>query len=1249
VSTASLVKSVSQSCNNNLSLNNKFSLLAVEEIAACDVEECQGASVMNKLQDKSSPSSVSQKSKIPISNDDISISQFPTTVNLPTSVFDDPVKTHKAKNQMDLDVIIETLDTGKVISTMALLDSGCSSSCIDRKFVAEHGINVTNLSRGIPVTNADGSSNAIGAITQHVILRMKIGKHEELRSFFVSDLGKSSLFIGLYWLRDHNPNIDWKHGRVFFTRCPADCQESKPKPVNIRNVAIPEQYQEFHRVFEKESFDQLPPHRPWDHAIDLLPDCNGIEGKIYPLPPERKRELDKFLDENLAAGKIRPSKSPYASPIFFVKKKETGSLRPVQDYRKLNDSTIKNRYPLPLISELIDQLAGAKYFTKLDVRWGFNNVRIKEGDEAKAAFLTHRGLFEPLVMQFGLCNAPATFQTMMNGILRIEIINGKIVVYVDDILIFSTDLKSHREAVKQVLSKLQDNHLYLKPEKCEFEQSKVTFLGMVISENSVAMDESKVTATKEWPVPTNKRSLQQFLGFTNYYRRFIKDFGMIARPLHKLTGNTIWEWTDEQNQAFLELKHRISTAPTLAIPNDKGKFKVECDASNFALGGVLSQQQADGKWHPVDFMSVGMSPAERNYEIYDKELLAVMTALEKWRKYLLGTKEKFEIWSDHLNLTYYRKPQKLTRRQARWVAELQEYDFTMHHIPGKANNKADILSRRAGHDQGEGDNEDVVVLTPEMFHKALFLTDAQDEDILKRIQQSSGQKEKSILGHIINKDPFWLETEEGLIMWKNRIYVPKDSGLREQIIQLHHDPPVIGHPGTKRTEELIMRNYWWPYISKDVKLYVLGCDTCQRTKPNRHKLAAPLHPHATPSQPWEEISWDMIGPLPMSSGHDAILVIVDRFTKRIILEAVNMELTAEGAAHILRDRVFRDHGIPRKVISDRGSQFVSKFMKAFYHLVGIEANPSTAYHPQTGGQTERMNQEIEQYLRIFVDHRQSDWAEWLSLAEFAHNDKIHSATGYSPFFLDYGQHPWKGIEPRRTTRNENAQAFADRMRRIRQDAISSLNRAADTMKRYYDKKKGKAVEYKHGDLVWLDSANVTTFRPSKKLDDKRLGPFPIVKVCGNGHYKLKLPRHWHMHPVFNESILLPFHPPQFQSQKGELPPPPEIVNGEEEYKVEKILDSRLSRGKLQYLIKWEGYPKEENMWVPEQDASHAQYLIDEFYQTHPSAPRRITVPIHFISLENFTEVMPVKESWWNGKLVGKEKDTGHVDMTLKGG
>ena len=290
---------------------------------------------------------------------------------------------------------------------------------------------------------------------------------------------------------------------------------------------VPLPYHQFEQVFLKESFDELPQHKKWDHVIELIPGSKEFSTKLYAMSPNEQEELDKFLDENLKSGRIRPSKSPMASPVFFVKKKD-GSLRFVQDYRKLNSITIRNRYPLPLLPDIMSRVTGAKYFTKLDVRWGYNNIQIREGDEWKAAFRTNRGLFEPLVMFFGLCNSPATFQTMMNDIFRSLIEEGVVAVYMDDILVFTKTLEEHRSVVKRVLQILKDNKLYLKPEKCIFETQKVEFLGFILSEDQIEMDPVKIEGVRNWPHPRNVKELQSFLGFINFYRRFIEDFSKVA-------------------------------------------------------------------------------------------------------------------------------------------------------------------------------------------------------------------------------------------------------------------------------------------------------------------------------------------------------------------------------------------------------------------------------------------------------------------------------------------------------------------------------------------------------------------------------------------------------------------------------------------------------------------------------------------------------------------------------------------------
>jgi len=337
----------------------------------------------------------------------------------------------------------------------------------------------------------------------------------------------------------------------------------RSKETQAATTLLPAYVTEFQSVFAKEDFDILLEHRKWDYAIKLIPGAEPKSSKVYLLSLLEQTELDAFLEKNLRTGWIRPSKSPIAAPVFFIKKKN-GSLRLVQDYRTLNTVTIKNRYPLSLISQLVSQLRGAKYFTKLDIRWGFNNIQIKPGDKWKAAFCTNCSLFEPLVMFFGMTNSPATFQTMMNDIFRTLIAEGIVVVYLDNILIFTEMKEEHEQAVQRVLEVLVEHKLFLRPEKCEFHRKQIEYLGLVISENKVEMDPVKVAGVRDWPIPENRTDVQAFIGFVNFYRRFIRDFSTIARPLFNLTrSDKAWNWDTKEQEAFEHLKMAVTTAPVL--------------------------------------------------------------------------------------------------------------------------------------------------------------------------------------------------------------------------------------------------------------------------------------------------------------------------------------------------------------------------------------------------------------------------------------------------------------------------------------------------------------------------------------------------------------------------------------------------------------------------------------------------------------------------------------------------------------
>jgi len=462
--------------------------------------------------------------------------------------------------------------------------------------------------------------------------------------------------------------------------------------------------------------------------------------------------------------------------------------------------------------------------------------------------------------------------------------------------------------------------LCFKQSKYDFNIEEIPILGVVVGKGQVKIEQEKIKAVKEWKTPTKIKDVESFLRFANFYRRFIHNFSHTAKPLNKLKGKKEWKWEKEHQEAFDELKEKITSQPVLALPKREGKFRVEMDASGHAIGAVLSQEQ-EGKWKPIAFLSRTMQPAEQNYEIYDKELLAIVEALAKWRQYLLDTVETFEIWTDHENLKYFREPHKLNGRQARWYLKLQDYDFTLQHIPGKTNTKVDILSRKDQVDTRE-DNKDVQLLKDEIWSRKITskiqVFDGRKRgdknDIIKKIRKNN-TREREVIQAMKREDGLAWE-EDNVVYMEGRIYVPNNKDLKEEILREHHDPADIGHPGQHRMQELIKRTYWWLGLKEDVKKYVQGCTKCQQNKVQHQRKTGELHPLEIPEGPWQNISIDMIGPLPKSNGMDAIVVIIDRFTKMIRLKATTTNISSEEIAKIYRDKIWKIHGVPRTILSD---------------------------------------------------------------------------------------------------------------------------------------------------------------------------------------------------------------------------------------------------------------------------------------------------------------------------------------------
>jgi hypothetical protein len=788
-------------------------------------------------------------------------------------------------------------------------------------------------------------------------------------------------------------------------------------------------------------------------------------------------------------------------------------------------------------------------------------------------------------MFFGLTNSPATFQHMMDSIFQQTInkhhlLSTEILVYMDDILIASlSGIAGHRAAVHDVLAVLEEHDLYLKPEKCVWEADSVDYLGLILEKGVTHMDPTKVEGVRNWATPSNKKHVRSFLGFCNFYCAFIRGFTKLAKPLNNLTKKDApWIWGNDEQNAFDTLKRRITEEPILRQPQMDKQFELKVDASGYAIGAVLMQRQEDGKRHSVGFYSATLNDAERNYDIYDLELLAVVKFLENWQTYLAGSPHKVIVFTDHMNLQYWRDPHKISRRVARQVLRLAEYDIELRHIPGKTNGHTDALSRLPNYNQGGDDNEDVTVLPDHLFVRLSLTEDEEQQD------------EKMLRLWI---DPHNLREVDGVWWKEGRRVVTGDLAYRQQVVHDHHDLPAYGHPGISRTTALTERHHWWPRMRQEIRDYVGGCADCQRNKVNTQARKAPLTPIFPQPEalPFETVAMDFIVKLPLSSGFDSILTITDHdCTKAALFIPCNKTITAEGVAELYLQHVFKRFGLPRKIISNRDPRLAGKFAKALCAALGITQNMSTAFHPRTDGQSECTNQWLEQYLRFYVNTKQSNWAQLLSIAEFAHNSWRNESTGQLPFDLLMGYHPraeWTTVQsliPQVTLQ-------LDQIREAHSQAQAAMIKAQQG----WERQKCTAPTYQTGDQVWLEGHNIKMFHPTAKLAPKRHGPFPIVRVLSPITYKLRLPVQWKLHPVFHVDLLTPYRETEFHGANYDKPPP-DLINGEEEYEVEQIVASRcFGRGhKLQYLIKWKGYPDAENQWVAKEDI-FAEDAIREFH------------------------------------------------------
>jgi len=973
---------------------------------------------------------------------------------------------------------------------------------------------------------------------------------------------------------------------------------------------------------------------------------------MYRLSPAELEEVKKQVELYLKMGYIQPSVSPYGAPILFAQKHD-GSLRMCVDYRQLNKITIKNKYPLPNIADLIDKLQGARYFTSLDLLQGYHQIALQETDVPKTAFRTPVGHFECLVLWEGLTNAPSVFQSIMYRILQPYI--GKFAcLYIDDILIFSKTEEEHMQHVETILKVLNDNQLKVKLSKCKFMLRELKFLGWVISESGVKPDPEKIKAVMDFPVPTTTKQLQGFMGLCNFFRKHVFRYADLTKPLTEIQNHKgTWPeglWTPQRQDAFIRLKQVLTSAPVLSLPDFDLMFETQVDASMNGVGAVLLQDT-----HPVAFYSKQFSEAERKLITSDQELLAVVYALTEWRCYLEG--KPFILKTDHEPLTFFETVAQLSRKKARWLEFLSRFSYTWKHIPGVTNVIADALSRnpswvqnttaaiqyhvntvmklltsavaalRSGTRTGaEGlnyayqrqherfqadraetnqllypyqqpvpDTQDTVTETELQFTQATDqnITDDQLDPVLTQL----------LIGYATDKNFTKVckrlkltKARNGLYMTGNKIYVPDHKPVRDFILKSTHEEPLGGHRGFDKTLDLLKRTFHWQNMYADTKHFCETCDTCTRSKTSTQRPYGLLQPLQLPTRKWGSISMDFIVSLPLTQKkNDSILVVVDRFTKMIKLFPCKTTITSPQLAELLYKHIVCEYGLPDEIISDRGATFMSQFIQDLWALLKTKHRPSTAYRPQTDGQTERMNRMLHEYMRCYIGAQHSNWEELLPSAQFSHNNSFSKAIGTTPFYLMYGYHPKTPLTVSLPDKTQSAKQMAKEMERQIKRAKLMLSAAQHRMKAVYDKRHTHK-EFLCNDYVMLSTKNLK-FHGFSKFLPKFVGPFKILRSFGSNAYELDLPTGWRIHNVFNVALLKAYKPRQgLNIDPGQITVPALL----DDYIIDSLVDHDIvKRGRktlIFYKVRFRNQTEDADTWELEKDLP--KDLIDTYKLTH---------------------------------------------------
>ena len=1135
-----------------------------------------------------------------------------------------------------------------------LLDGGADHSILSQQFAVRNGIAIHPLDQPITTKFANGTSETIRFATDP--LQLQCQGHRSHLQPLVSTSASFDLLVGLDWLSSHNPRVDWETGSLNVSD--SDCSyvwksvhsdaERHTENLTIRlctsrqvrahpaetdsyanyiftitqetegespppfGPAVQALLQDFPEVQQEPT--SLPPKRSHQHAIPLVEGARPVRKSPYRLQPREFQQLKECINAWLEKGWVRPSTSSWASPVFFVSKKN-GELRLVVDYRGLNAQTQPDKFPLPLIDVVLDKMHAAKVFSRLDLRNGFYQIRMHPEDIFKTSFTTPLGLYEWVVMPMGLINAPASFQRVMTDIFKdLPFVQ----VYMDDIVVHSASEQQHQAHLRQVFQRLKENKLKLNLQKCTFQVTEIEFLGFRVSEKGVLPLPANVAAITSMPdVLASRTMVRRFLGMANYYSHFVPHFASIASPLHALTSNTSsFKWDDECSKAVRNIKTLLSQAPVLSIFDPGLPIRITSDASLSGIAAVLEQQHVDG-WHPVHYLSRTLSKSERNYPVLDKEWLAIIYAMTKWRHYLY---KHFLIRTDHKPLVSLltNSNSDLRDRRARWLSQCLQFSYAVEHIQGKDNSIADFLSRFAASEPPPPAT--LACVASQGASSPVSSSPGDSSPFPLSLTSTASHARASLKSDIIqyrSDDPFYMKVyqrlsspdpaekfslKDDLVFFEgSRLLIPKHPTLRTRLIAEHHDTSYAGHLGRDRTTEFLSRGFYWPSMNQDVKDYVKTCDICMRNKVVKHPAQPPLSSITAPSR-WHTVCLDVLGPFITNSpsppnSNTCILVFMDKLTKMLRLAACPQQLSAEKAARLFIEHVFRHHGLPHRLLSDQGSQFTSSFWKHVFSALRTKVVNTTPYYPQGNGQVERANRTIVEGLRAFVNSRKDDWQQYLHLFEFAYNNTVHSATKTTPFFLNYGRHPTTVaslLNPQLPPDlyNGDASKFLSDLHSAISTAHQCINTANE--KAAAHKAPQKEMKYNVDDYVLLPSR---CFRATRKLDAPYVGPFRIVRQLTPHTFELDgLPPG--SSTVWNVRHFKPYYMTSEEHQAyRQQAPPPLSEQAPDVYEVDHIADCWKKRDGLHYLVHWKGYPNPT--WEPLKNLSGCKQALQDFHNIIP--------------------------------------------------